>query len=219
MHRISCLAFAAIATAVAIPSFAAEPAKSTTAAKKTTATPPAEPWVDMPRGSPHMLRSKVQIRGAKAEFWKMHAPAKLDDLKESAAECSWTGHTPPNLQDARLFIEDDHTGKWLYLMFADGTYVRRSWTFGSGSSGESNFIASEPGDDWNYYVMFEETTGPAANRIYKKYRVEIFPPVGKAPDCDTNDRPPNKIKVASRADLNKPHACESGSGTGTEPKH
>ena len=212
---------AVFALAFAGPAFGAAKTKPASPAKA-TANGSAQ-WADMPRGKAHQLRGKVDIRGAKAEFWKTHAPVILRQTSETDATCDWGGHKPPSLQGAQLFVENDHTGQWLYLMLGDGShsFIKRPWSYGApNANGESSFIVSdENGSDWTYFVLFEDSAATTPGRIVKTYRVEIFPPKSVAKDTCNAGRPDQAIKLVSRDGLSSRRLCESGVGDGNEPKH
>jgi hypothetical protein len=92
-------------------------------------------------------------------------------------------------------------------------------TFG-GPAGEQTWLSSTPTNDWNYFVLFEDTKPGVPHPttpIIKRYHVEIFPPEGvDTKHCDP-ERPDQAVTVASVPNRTKALPCQAGSGAGNEP--
>ena len=219
MNRALALPVLVLATGfVATSAWAAGKSKSSGAA-----APAAPQWAQMPAGNPHKLRNKVPIRSADKNDWNIK---KIVTLKGGASDpqCKWASapSTAPVLDKATLLIDTDSSGNTsMYIVFADKTWVKRPMTFG-GPAGEQTWLSSTPKDDWNYYVLFEDTKpgAPAKTAIDKRYHVEIFPP--EAADatikahCDP-ERPDYAVTVASVPNRTKALPCQTNSGSGGEP--
>jgi hypothetical protein len=204
---------------VATSAWAATKPKSTS----TAAAPAASQWAQMPAGNPHKLRKAVAIRSADKGDWNIKRQVTLKG-GASDPQCKWAAAPSklPSLDKATLLIDTDSAGNpWMYLLFADKTWVRRQMTFG-GPTGEQTWMSSSPKDDWNYYVLFEDTKPGASLKtpIDKRYHVEVFPPEGidanvKA-HCDP-ERPDHAVALASVANTAKTAPCQAGTGSGGEP--
>jgi len=189
----------------------------------TAAAPTASQWAQMPAGSPHKLRKAIAIRSADKGDWNIHKSVTLKGGNYDKL-CKWAASPSPvpNLNGATLLIDTDSAGNpWMYLIFQDKTWVKRQMTFG-GAAGEQTWISSTPNDDWNYYVLFEDTKPSAGLKapIDKRYHVEIFPPEAADADvkkfCDP-ERPDHAVTVASVANTAKTAPCQAGTGSGGEP--
>src|SRR5262249_45347089 len=107
------------------------------------------------------------------------------------------------------------------LTFSDKTWIKRELSYGD-TSADSSWLASTPSDDWNYFVLFEDTKPGAAPKtlIDKRYRVEIFPPKSATPNvkahCDP-ERPDAAVSTAIVANRARTQPCEAGTGSGGEP--
>jgi hypothetical protein len=177
-------------------------------------------WAQMPAGNPHKLRKTIDIRSEDKDNWNIRKVVTLKAGKHDQ-NCKWAAAPSPipSLDKATLAIDTDSAGNTsMYLVFSDKHFVRRQVTFG-GPAGEQTWLSSTPKDDWNYYVLFEDTKPGAKPKtpIDKRYHVEIFPPEGvDTVNCDP-ERPDHAVTIVSVPNRAKGLPCQAGSGAGNEP--
>jgi hypothetical protein len=200
------------------PSFAAT--KKKPAAAATTKPGPADS-AQMKAGNRHKLHG-ISIRSADTADWATMRVVTLE-RGSSDAECAWDKAPTPlaELEGAKLFVVSDSTGTyWLHIMSGNDLYIVRQMDF-DGVGSENTWLKSEPKNDWNFYVFFEDSASSPdpGQLIEKRYHVEIFPPEKKASDKCNLERPPTAVSVAASPAAAKSQPCQTGSGSGTEPKH
>jgi hypothetical protein len=210
--------------------FVAHPACAASNKKSAAATAPVTPqWAQMPAGNKHSLRKSIGIRSADQTSWKIHKAVTLT-ARGYDKQCVWDGHVdaagqpqskPKSLNGAILLVDTDVNPPRLNVVFSDKTVVSRELSY-SDTTADSRWLSSTPKDDWNYYVLFEDTNPNAKpkDNIDKRYRVEIFPPESATPTvhahCDP-ERPDKAVTIARASDMRRGLPCEAGTGNGGEP--
>ena len=220
MKNFTGLFVALLASTVALCAVPASPAYSAT--KPRAAAAAASGWATTDRGSTHAMRNnnKVFVRGVLAPSWETHAMPTLKAHNDQVDPACADPQTP-DLEGAKLFVQTDSTGSWLYLL--SGSKVTKQVWKPENPSGESRWIVSEAptASDWTYFVMFQDTNsaGAPGSKMEKSYRVEVYPPKGRLPKCDLTRPDMTQPAPATKAPPAHAAPCQGAVGDGSEPKH